>query len=177
MQNMRIRSLEPEENEIAMDLMRSAISGKCRRFYGEHTIKKWVAKDNEQFKFQIPKNVFCVANDDGPVSIAGWHERGVNGGTDMDGAARISVVYTHPDYAGMGIGRQLLNMVEDDIRRAGFSHIVLFATMNAVRFYRRRGFEDRGDQLLEVADGHYITIRRMVKNIAPALNEVEIRRI
>lgn len=177
MHNMRIRSLQPEENEIAMDLMRTAIRGRCRKFYGEHTVKRWVAKDNSKFKFQVPENVLCVANDRGPISIAGWNKQGVNGGADMDGAARISAVFTHPDYAGKGIGRQLVSMVENDIQKAGFSHIILFATINAVRFYRQMGFEDRGDQLLEIADGHFITIRRMVKKIAVEDETMEIKRI
>jgi ribosomal protein S18 acetylase RimI-like enzyme len=174
MQNMKMRNLEPEENEQAISLMRSAINARCGKFYGEHTIRKWTAVDNAQFKFQIPKRVFCVANDAGPVSIVGWRAGGEGGCKDMEGTARISVVYTHPDYAGQGIGRQLMRMVEDDIQRAGFTHIALYATMNAVRFYRQVGFEDRGDQLLEVANGHYITIRRMVKNIHPEFSDVEI---
>ena len=178
MENMRLRALAPDEHGVAEDIMRSAIKGRCSSFYGEHTVRKWTSLENDKFKFQIPQHAFCAANDDGPVSIAGWTNKPTADGADNGaGAARISAVFTHPDYAGNGIGEQLMRLVEDDIRKAGYSHILLFATMNAVPFYRKNGFEDRGEQLLEVAQGHFISICRMVKSIAQEEVEMKLKYI
>lgn len=167
MSNLKLRALKLDEQDRAEHIMRAAIKGSCEKFYGQHTVKKWVAKENTKFKFQVPEHTFCVADDGVPVSIAGWTSSPTqNGDVNPDGSARISAVFTHPDYAGNGMGRELVNLIEDDIRKAGYTYIILYATMNAVPFYRKLGFEDRADQLIEVADGHYISIKRMVKGIA-----------
>jgi GNAT superfamily N-acetyltransferase len=157
---LEIRPLETTERADALNVMRASINERCAKYYGERTVKMWTARDNKHFQFQLPERLFGAINGVGPVAISGWRRQ-----EGMEGVARIAALFTLADYESKGLGRRLMDAVEADIREAGYEKIHLFATMNSVPVYRRFGYADRNDLMLEVADGHYISIRRMVKDL------------
>jgi GNAT superfamily N-acetyltransferase len=157
---IKIRRLESTERSDALKVMRASINQRCARYYGERTVKLWTDKANKHFQFQLPEHLFGAVNGVGPVAIAGWRQQ-----DGVGGIARIGALFTLAEYEEKGLGRRLMEAVEADICEAGYDKVHLFATMNAVSLYRNLGYGDRNDLMLEVADGHYITIRRMVKNL------------
>ena len=57
---------------------------------------------------------------------------------------RLEGLYTDPEFAGRGIGTELLAMVESLMRGRGISEVRAEASSNAEAFYLRRGYERTG---------------------------------
>jgi putative acetyltransferase len=81
-----------------------------------------------------------VAERDG--SAVGW------GAIDGD---RLEGLYTAPEFAGQGIGTQLLGLLEGPMRERGIAAVQADASANAEEFYRRRGYAAAGDRTPEGA--------------------------
>jgi putative acetyltransferase len=69
------------------------------------------------------------------VGAAGWSWQ-----PDVEETARIRRVWVHPDFAGKGLGRELITRAEARARAAGARHYVVCASMNAIGFYEKLGF-------------------------------------
>jgi len=67
--------------------------------------------------------------------VVGW------GGIRGD---RLEGLYMDPDFAGRGIGTELLGLLEASMRRRGTTAVFAEASANAERFYLRRGYEPIG---------------------------------
>jgi ribosomal protein S18 acetylase RimI-like enzyme len=64
-----------------------------------------------------------------------------------DGAGELYTIYLLPDYWDRGIGRRLLELSEDALRRAGFGDAVLWVLEDNARaraFYERNGWRPDG---------------------------------
>ncbi len=111
------------------------------------------------------------------VGCGGWSRRtalftgdtGSHGGSQATflnpafDAARIRMIFVHPDFARQGIGRQLLEFAELCARQAGFSHLQLLATLTGVPLYLRAGYEMVERKTLTLADGMNVTAVMMEK--------------
>jgi putative acetyltransferase len=67
--------------------------------------------------------------------VVGW------GGIRGD---RLEGLYTDPDFAGRGIGTELLGLLEASMRRRGIPAVFAEASTNAEHFYFQRGYETIG---------------------------------
>lgn len=77
----------------------------------------------------------AVAPDGALVGAAGWSWQ-----PDVDETARIRRVWVHPDFAGKGLGRELITRAEARASAAGARRYVVCASMNAIGFYEKLGF-------------------------------------
>jgi putative acetyltransferase len=57
---------------------------------------------------------------------------------------RLEGLYTDPEFAGRGVGTELLGMLEALMRGRDIPAAALEASSNAEEFYRRRGYEPIG---------------------------------
>jgi putative acetyltransferase len=64
---------------------------------------------------------------------------------------RLEGLYTAPEFAGQGIGSQLLGLLERLMRERGVLIVHADASQNAEEFYRRRGYCATGDRTPEGA--------------------------
>jgi putative acetyltransferase len=64
---------------------------------------------------------------------------------------RVEGLYTDPEFAGRGIGTELLGLLEALIRGRGISAVCVEASSNAEVFYLRRGYERTGTRTSEGA--------------------------
>lgn len=69
--------------------------------------------------------------------VAGW---GAIRGGHLEG------LYTAPEFAGRGVGGDLLDMLERLIRARGIPAVEAEASSNALAFYIRRGYRENGPQ-------------------------------
>ena len=74
--------------------------------------------------------------------VAGW---GAIHGDRLEG------LYTAPEFAGQGIGTDLLGVLEGLLQKRGVLAVFADASANAEEFYRRRGYEAIGDRTPEGA--------------------------
>lgn len=59
----------------------------------------------------------------------------------VDPAGAVEAVYVHPDHAGAGVGSVLLSDLEREARDRGLASLGMHASLNAVGFYERHGYE------------------------------------
>lgn len=78
-------------------------------------------------------------------------------------ANRIDGLYTSRQYAGRGIGSQLLRFVEAELERLGYAEATLEASWNAEAFYRRRGYEVAGQRSQDGAHYGALPMRRRLR--------------
>jgi GNAT superfamily N-acetyltransferase len=92
--------------------------------------------------FAPPDGIFLVGWDDGKAVAGG-------GVRQLDRfIGEIRRMYVVPDRRGKGIGRRLLDALEDEARRIGYQQIRLSTgplQLNAVRLYETHGFQPIAD--------------------------------
>lgn len=102
----------------------------------------------------ISDETYFVAEDTGQiVGCGGWSKRHTLFGSDVLKAgasdrlldpgiesARVRAFYVHPDWARRGIGKQILHACENAAANAGFTKIVLVATLPGWPFYSAMGY-------------------------------------
>lgn len=74
-----------------------------------------------------------VAEDDG--DIVGWGSLRLEEGV-------LAATFVAPERTGQGIGREIVESLEAAAREAGLDQLVVPASLNAVEFYRRLGYEE-----------------------------------
>lgn len=65
--------------------------------------------------------------------------------------ATVDKVYVHPDHAGRGVGRALLERVESAATERGLEELSVVASLNAVPFYEAVGYERVGETTKSIA--------------------------
>jgi len=78
-----------------------------------------------------------------------------------DADAEVQAVYVHPEAAREGVGTALLAGLEGHAREFGADDAALHASLNAVGFYERRGYERVAERDHEFRDGATGTVVEM----------------
>ena len=60
-----------------------------------------------------------------------------------------------------GAGSRILAFAEEEARRNGFSELMMHARKEAAPFYRKNGYEIRGEEFTEVNIPHYEMFKRL----------------
>ena len=108
----------------------SAIRQTAKSHYNTMQIEAWAGRLLPEYYAPNP-DVFFVAEAEGRV--VGFGEINLE-------AAEIEAVFVAPDYAQRGIGRRLLQFLEDFAVQRGLTNLVLDASLNAVAFYEKAGY-------------------------------------
>lgn len=111
----------------------------------------------------IADGTYWMAEHDGqPIACGGWSRRkALFGGDAYHGAspemldsdcepARIRAFFIHPAWARRGLGRALLELCEDEARKAGFKALELMATRPGLRLYEACGYVARTPQIYDL---------------------------
>jgi N-acetylglutamate synthase-like GNAT family acetyltransferase len=65
----------------------------------------------------------------------------------------IRLLYVAPELQGCGLGGDLLRHLESMVTSPPFSDAFVYSSLEAVGFYRRRGFKVEGDFSFDLGDG------------------------
>ena len=79
----------------------------------------------------------------------------------------VRAMYTDPDYARRGVGRQVLGLCEHAARAAGFRTAEMMATLAGEALYRACGYEPIEALLSEAIEGIRVPLVRMRKSLEP----------
>ena len=71
---------------------------------------------------------------------------------------RVAVLQTE---RGTGLGKQIMRVMEEAAREAGFSQLKLNAQTHAQRFYERLGYEPCGEQFEEAGIAHIAMVKTL----------------
>ncbi|WP_267642025.1 GNAT family N-acetyltransferase [Haloarchaeobius amylolyticus] len=125
-----------------------------RTHYDEQQVLAWSGrKDPEKYPYDEPGEHFVVAELDGEV--VGFGHLAVEDG-------EVRAVYVSPDAARCGVGSALLAHLEATARDAGHDDCYLWASLNAVAFYRQAGWTVVESDVVETS-GNGVTAELPVK--------------
>ena len=135
------RQATPEDARRLFDVRQKSIIALAPRGMPTALAEMWAADLTViGMRRKIRKFEIWIAELDG--TVVGW---GAIHGDRLEG------LYTAPEFAGQGIGTELLSLLEDLMRERGIPAVQADASANAEEFYRRRGYTAAGDRTPEGA--------------------------
>ena len=153
-----IRRAREKDAEAVGRVHRNAIRGLARGHYTDEQIEAWSGpRPQAHFGDVIRGKEFYVAEEGGEV---------VGFGSLNVGAGEVDAVYVAPAAAGRGVGMKLLRAVEGRAREAGLKRLRVEASLNAVGFYERAGYELQGTGAHRLWNGIELPCAHMSKELA-----------
>lgn len=153
-----LRPARLEDCEGIWRVFTRAVRELARDAYTPEQIDAWAAlRQPENFAVVIGKREFYVAEDAG--AIVGYAQ--LNAAT-----GELEAVYVAPEFAGRGLGRQLMDLLEEKACAAGVKSLRLRASLNAVGFYQRLGWRTERRETHQLPSGVEFDVVHMTKPLA-----------
>ncbi|MDS0259537.1 GNAT family N-acetyltransferase [Haloarcula sp. S1CR25-12] len=161
---VRLRDATPADVDRLCEVNRVAIETLGTEPYDEHQIAAWKrGVDPELYPIEAAETHFLVAETDERVVGFGWMKPEADEYFTIDVSGEITGMYVHPTAARNGVGTRLLGELERAARDRSVESLGLWASLNAVSFYRKHGYETMGEQALEYDDGTELPVEEMRK--------------
>jgi len=175
---LTVRQARLDDEPELTRLIHESVRGLSQGYYSDAQVESGI-----RYVFGVDTTLvrdgtyFCVEADGVTVGCGGWSMRRTHYGGDhakhepdplIDPAtdpARIRAFFVHPAWARRGIGRMLLDACVDAARAAGFSRLVLTATLPGEPLYRACGFEALEPTDVTLPDGVVMRCVRMGRAI------------
>jgi putative acetyltransferase len=152
-----LRPARLEDCESIWRVFTRAVRELARSHYTVEEIEAWAAlRQPETFAAVIGEREFCVAEDAG--AVVGYGQLDVATG-------EVEAVYVAPESAGRGLGRQLLEKLEEAARAAGLKSLHLRASLNAVGFYEHLGYHAERREMHRLPTGVEFAVVHMTKSL------------
>lgn len=142
---MLIRRYREGEEEAIWEIVFQATRVSNARDYHEDLIERWapLEKDMKEWRARLGvQNPFVAEIDTHLVGLAELEDEGF-----------IEYFYVHPDHQGKGVGKALMETVENEARERGFDRLTANVSVTARTFFEERGFEVR-ESFHKVILGH-----------------------
>jgi putative acetyltransferase len=134
-----------------------AIRETCARAYSAEQVTAWSGLlSPDSYRAVIRERVVVVATEGG--AVVGFGQLDPEGG-------EVDAVYVLPERQGEGIGRELLEHLEEAARARALPVLHLSATLNAVSFYERAGYLRSASTLHRLPTGEDLPCERMAKRL------------
>ncbi|MAE71774.1 MAG: GNAT family N-acetyltransferase [Gemmatimonadetes bacterium] len=146
---MEVRFARPNELALCLDVRRAV-------FIDEQN----VAFD-EEVDGQDPTCIHAVAISEGRV-VGTARMRILKSGD-----ARVQRVAVLANHRGRGLGKRIMDLMEDEARRAECSRVVLDAQVAIIPFYERRGYQPEGEPFLDAGIAHRFMWKRLRSGSGP----------
>lgn len=156
---MQVRPVTPGDVERIHACHSAAIRTLGADAHDERPVRAWVGNEDPPPDYPVddPDHRFVVAWRDGEVAGVG----------DLGMSEReLTAVYVHPDHAGEGVATALLAHPEGRAVEAGLEELHLSASLNAVGFYERTGYERAEETTHETEVGVELPVVKMRKSLA-----------
>lgn len=152
-----IRLIRPEDTEAVLASYRTAIrTCDVLHYYTPEIVAEWSDRTIIEFNQLNKSRQRFVADLQG--TIIGY------GGLDIERCA-LTECYVSHEYAGKGVGTALVERIELEARKAGLVSLQVLASLNAVAFYKRNGFEEQGVEYLLMDDGQRMRCMTLRKSL------------
>lgn len=132
-----IRAARKSDHEDMDALFRASVKALCADFYPPGVIEHWAGKPvpGRILRGQTQGDEHFVLTRRGRLAAFG----ALNLQKEL-----LEALFVAPEFAGHGVGRELLEFLLDLARSAGLTRIRVNSSMNAVGFYEANGFVEYG---------------------------------
>ena len=152
-----IRLASAQDNEAISRVHMAALRESCSSHYDDRQVEAWASKRTPEFYQRVlATQELFVAERAGEV--VGF------GQIDLESGTAVSL-YISPEAAGGGVGSAMLNHLEELVRQHGWRHVYLTASLNAVPFFEKRGYQRVRPFKHQVANDVYLDWVDMKKPI------------
>ena len=149
-----VRQAAERDGEGILDVHTRSVREICGPHYPPEQIEEWAgSKSTEFFKASMADGeTFVVAEDDSRI---------VGFGVLVD--AEVRALFVDPEHTGKNIASQILQTMEQMAMAAGLLELHLKSSLNAVEFYRRKGYQGDKPARHELASGTEMACVAMAK--------------
>jgi N-acetylglutamate synthase-like GNAT family acetyltransferase len=132
-----IRKAQSQDAQAVLECRNAAIRAASKGFYPDDLIARWTEGDSPSAGFcAAVQDVFYVAESDGRV---------VGTGALDVASGKLDAIFVSPEHMRTGVGRSMLQFLEQLARGHQLDVLHLESSLNAVDFYVRNGFESLGN--------------------------------
>jgi len=142
MEEVIVRRARPGEAEAIHRVLAAAFRGLQGRGYSRRALEAAIVPAEEIRRRMAQGGHVLVAEAGGQIT-------GTATGLEEHQALHVCSVAVHPEWQGRGIGRQLMEVLEDIARRRGCYKLWLqtaWAMTEAIALYKRLGYQQEGYQ-------------------------------
>lgn len=164
---MIIRRAKNDDKEILWNIQTRAIRCLGVTHYNSEQVKAWAGditpedsynKSMERFDQSIEHNIVIVAEEINE-KVVGFIILELQTG-------EVSSVYVDPDFARQGIGRQLIETLEEEALHLNITKLHIRAALNAVPFYKRMKYTAEEEIIHQFRSGIEMPCVIMTKDLA-----------
>ncbi len=159
---LSIRPLGPEDAEKFLHVHHAAVHNTANADYAPDVLDAWSGPVSDA---RIQR---YNASADEEVRIGAFDGATMAGlGAIVPLKSELRACYVHPDYGRMGVGRRIVDALEQTAIGMGLSTLSLDSSITAEKFYAQLGYTvvERGSHRL--GDGTFIASIRMQKQLSP----------
>jgi putative acetyltransferase len=156
---VRLRPVRAADLAAAAALQELSIMAFGAPVYGEAKAMAWARLGYEFRRELLGQGGFWVAEQDARIlGVGGWSPDGLE-----PDVAWLRYLFVHPEAARRGIGRRLVEQAESAAQAAGRPRLHVWASLNALGFYRALGYRSKRRALWPVQAGIELDYRLMTK--------------
>lgn len=168
--NITIRPLGPQDAENFLKVHHAAVHASAATSYAPDILEAWsgpvTAARIENYKNTADEEIRIGAFDG--ATMAGL-------GVLAPGAGELRACYVHPDYGRMGVGRRIVDALEQIASGMGLGSLTLDSSINAEKFYASLGYETVLRASHRLADGTNMPAIKMQKMLTPVDDIIELK--
>jgi GNAT superfamily N-acetyltransferase len=154
---LKIEKAKRKDAKVALEIRNAAILNQCVRHYSMDALKGWTSGElSDEFADSVDKNFY----------LAKYDNRIVGTGMINIETGKIDAIFVHPNHMRKGIGKMILEFLEDMALRYGLKTLALQSTLNAAEFYRACGFVGNEVDRYTTSKGLSLDCIPMIKVIA-----------
>lgn len=126
-----IKRAQRSDADTAFDIRRQSIRQLCRDAYSEAQLSTWTQGSAADGYDALMDGHFYLGYLDGAAVATGMFD---------PASGEVGAIFVLPHLAQQGLGRAMLDFLENLARELGVLNLNLDATLNAAPFYRRCGY-------------------------------------
>ena len=128
---MIIRKAKPVDAKEISDLRRKTFNKINAKDYSKKHVEELNKKNTQKIILGKMKerDMFCITNNDKILGVIDLEDNKIGG------------LFIRCDYIGQGLGKRLMNFIEDYAKKKGIKKTILYSTKYAEMFYKKLGYK------------------------------------
>lgn len=154
---MDMREATTIDYPAILDVHINSIKTFCSGYYSEECISEWVKSRKLEHYQNIPGIESLIVGEE--------QERIIGFGRLNIQERCLTGLFVAPGQTGKNYGKQLLNKVEEIARSYGIAELLLYSTLNAIKFYHHMGYAGTIKRMQKLRSGIGLLSVKMSKKL------------